>query len=52
MTVLSSVVFQMEWRNAMKEEESVKLSYLEPEVHAKYINSHRAGCADYDLLVQ
>lgn len=47
-----SVVFQMEWRNAMKEEECVKMSYLEPEIHAKYINSHRAGYADYDLLVK
>ncbi|XP_021918362.1 pyrimidodiazepine synthase-like isoform X1 [Zootermopsis nevadensis] len=42
----------MEWRNAMKEEESVKVSYLEPEIHAKYINSHRAGYADYDLLLK
>ncbi|PSN30294.1 hypothetical protein C0J52_25554 [Blattella germanica] len=48
---LASISFIMEWRNAMKEEESVQVSYLEPEIHAKYVNSHRAGYADYDMLV-
>ncbi|XP_049808624.1 pyrimidodiazepine synthase-like [Schistocerca nitens] len=41
----------MEWRNQMKEDEAVKESYLEPQVHAKYFQSRKAGYPDYDMLV-
>ncbi|XP_071447002.1 pyrimidodiazepine synthase-like [Hetaerina americana] len=41
----------MEWRNAMKEDEGVRVSYLDPEVHAKFLKSKMAGTPDYDLLV-
>ncbi|KAG8235615.1 hypothetical protein J437_LFUL014873 [Ladona fulva] len=41
----------MEWKKAMKEDEGVKGSYLEPEVHAKFLKSRMAGTPDYDLSV-
>ncbi|KAK2587737.1 hypothetical protein KPH14_003846 [Odynerus spinipes] len=40
-----------EWKAAMKEDPAVKGSYLDPEVHAKYIRSRLAGIPQYDLLV-
>lgn len=40
-----------EWRTAMKEDTGVKGSYLDAEVHAKYIRSRLAGIPQYDLLV-
>ena len=42
----------LEWRNNMISDEGVKISYLEPETHAKYFMSRQAGSADYDLLVK
>ncbi|XP_074101708.1 pyrimidodiazepine synthase-like [Cotesia typhae] len=42
----------MEWKAAMKEDPGVKVSCLEPEVHAKYMKSRGAGTPQYDLLVQ
>ncbi|XP_066997064.1 pyrimidodiazepine synthase [Anabrus simplex] len=41
----------MEWRNAMRDDEAVLGSYLEPQYHAKYFQSRRAGYPDYDLLL-
>ncbi|KOC63126.1 Glutathione S-transferase omega-1 [Habropoda laboriosa] len=40
----------MEWRSAMKENPVVQRSYLDTEVHAKYVRSHRAGAPEYDLI--
>nr|CAD7256035.1 unnamed protein product [Timema shepardi] len=50
---LSKQKFQklMEWRNAMKEDDAVKESYLEPNLHAKYFKSRLGGYPDYDILV-
>ncbi|XP_008556151.1 pyrimidodiazepine synthase [Microplitis demolitor] len=42
----------MEWKTAMKEDPGVKVSCLEPEVHAKYMKSRLAGTPQYDLLVK
>nr|CAD7438520.1 unnamed protein product [Timema bartmani] len=41
---------KMEWRNAMKEDDAVKESYLEPNLHAKYFKSRLGGYPDYDIL--
>ncbi|XP_066582660.1 pyrimidodiazepine synthase-like [Prorops nasuta] len=40
----------MEWRNAMKENPAVRVSYLEPEMHAKHLQSRLAGTPQYDFL--
>lgn len=40
----------LEWRSAMKEDPAVRGSYLDPEVHAKYIRSRLAGAPQYDFL--
>ncbi|XP_032667113.1 pyrimidodiazepine synthase-like [Odontomachus brunneus] len=37
-----------EWRAAMKEDIAVCGSFLEPEIHAKYLRSHLAGVPEYD----
>ncbi|XP_015185108.1 PREDICTED: pyrimidodiazepine synthase-like [Polistes dominula] len=39
-----------EWRSAMKEDSAVKGSYLDAEIHAKYMRSRLAGMAQYDLI--
>ncbi|KAG7189805.1 hypothetical protein KM043_017465 [Ampulex compressa] len=41
----------LEWRSAMKEDPAVRRSYLDTEVHAKYMRSRLAGTPQYDLLV-
>ncbi|KAL0121216.1 hypothetical protein PUN28_008713 [Cardiocondyla obscurior] len=40
----------LEWRVAMKEDPGVSGSFLEAEVHAKYIRSRLAGTPQYDLI--
>ncbi|XP_033210966.1 pyrimidodiazepine synthase-like isoform X2 [Belonocnema kinseyi] len=40
----------LEWRSAMKEDPAVQPSYLDPEVHTKYLRSRYAGYPQYDLL--
>lgn len=42
----------LEWRLNMIEDEAVKVSYLDPEIHAKYFLSRQAGTPDYDMLVR
>ncbi|XP_012287315.1 pyrimidodiazepine synthase [Orussus abietinus] len=42
----------LEWRSAMKEDPSIKKSYLEPEIHTKYIKSRLAGSPQYDMLIE
>ncbi|OAD53462.1 Glutathione S-transferase omega-2, partial [Eufriesea mexicana] len=39
----------LEWRSAMKENPAVQSSYLDTEVHAKYMRSRRVGIPQYDL---
>ncbi|KAI4503813.1 hypothetical protein M0802_001216 [Mischocyttarus mexicanus] len=39
-----------EWRSAMKEDAAVKGSYLDAEIHAKYMRSKLAGTSQYDFL--
>ena len=39
-----------EWRSAMKENAAVQNSYLDTEVHAKYMQSRIAGTPQYDLV--
>jgi len=40
-----------EWKEAMKEDDAVKITYLKPEIHAEFINSIRTGNTNYDILV-
>ncbi|XP_076677260.1 pyrimidodiazepine synthase [Andrena cerasifolii] len=40
----------LEWRSAMKENAAVQHSYLDTEVHAKYMQSRIAGTPQYDLV--
>ncbi|XP_014210802.1 pyrimidodiazepine synthase-like [Copidosoma floridanum] len=40
----------LKWRTAMQEDESVKGSYLDAEIHVKYLQSRQAGAPQYDLL--
>ncbi|XP_063987352.1 pyrimidodiazepine synthase-like [Diachasmimorpha longicaudata] len=42
----------LQWKSAMKDDPSVKISYLEPEIHAKYMRSRLAGSPQYDMLVE
>nr|QCC89048.1 glutathione S-transferase omega 4 [Meteorus pulchricornis]QIJ45834.1 glutathione S transferase Omega 1 [Meteorus pulchricornis] len=42
----------LEWKATMKEEPAIKISYLEPEVHAKYMKSRISGAPQYDLLIE
>ncbi|KAF3420985.1 hypothetical protein E2986_05549 [Frieseomelitta varia] len=39
----------LEWKSAMKENPVVQASYLDTEVHAKYMRSRRAGTPQYDF---
>lgn len=41
---------QLEWKVAMKEDPAVSGSFLDAEVHAKYIRSRLAGAPQYDLI--
>ncbi|XP_036142206.1 pyrimidodiazepine synthase-like isoform X1 [Monomorium pharaonis] len=41
----------LEWRVAMKEDPAVSGSFLDAEVHAKYMRSRLAGTPQYDLIV-
>jgi pyrimidodiazepine synthase len=40
----------MDWRKIMMEDETVKKSCCDVNTHIKYLQSHRAGLPDYDLL--
>ncbi|XP_071635462.1 pyrimidodiazepine synthase [Temnothorax longispinosus] len=40
----------LEWRVAMKEDPAVSGSFLDAEVHARYIRSRLAGTPQYDLI--
>ncbi|KAK0180703.1 hypothetical protein PV327_003060 [Microctonus hyperodae] len=42
----------LEWKAAMKECPAIKISYLEPEIHAKYMKSRISGAPQYDLLLK
>lgn len=41
---------QLEWKTAMKEDPAVCNSYLDAEIHAKFIQSRLAGIPQYDLV--
>ncbi|XP_018576746.1 pyrimidodiazepine synthase [Anoplophora glabripennis] len=41
----------MEWRNRMSDDPTVKRSLLDSDFHVKYLQSHRAGMPDYDLIL-
>jgi len=41
-----------EWKEAMKEDDAVKTSYLTPEIHAEFIKSAKAKNTNYDILVK
>nr|AFZ78680.1 glutathione S-transferase [Coptotermes formosanus] len=41
-----------EWKEAMKEDDAVKITYITPEIHAEFINSIKTGNANYDILVK
>jgi hypothetical protein len=45
-------VFQHEWVKSMKEDEAVKVTYITPENHAKFISAYKAGSPNYDILVK
>lgn len=40
-----------EWKEAMMEDDAVKITYITPEIHAEFINSFKTGNASYDILV-
>ncbi|KAK6627682.1 hypothetical protein RUM44_010161 [Polyplax serrata] len=42
----------LEWRLNMIADEGVRVSYLDPEIHAKYFMSRQAGTPDYDMLLK
>ncbi|KAL0279957.1 UNVERIFIED_CONTAM: hypothetical protein PYX00_001397 [Menopon gallinae] len=42
----------LEWRLNMIEDDAVRVSYLDPEIHAKYFLSRQAGTPDYDMLIK
>ncbi|KAJ8978949.1 hypothetical protein NQ317_009345 [Molorchus minor] len=42
---------EMEWRQKMTEEHTVKRSLLDSDFHIKYLQSYRAGMPDYDLIL-
>lgn len=44
-------LLQMEWRNRMFEDPTVKKSLLDSDFHVKYLQSYRAGMPDYDLIL-
>lgn len=44
------VATQFEWKIAMKDHPAVRGTFLETEVHAKYIKSYMTGIPDYDML--
>jgi hypothetical protein len=46
------MIFQNEWKEAMKEDDAVKITYLTPEIHAEFIKSVKTGNTNYDVLVK
>jgi len=40
-----------EWKEAMTEDDAVKITYLTPEIHAEFIKSIKTGNTNYDILV-
>lgn len=41
---------QLEWKVAMKEDPAISGSFLDAEIHARYICSRQAGTPQYDLI--
>ncbi|XP_055688561.1 pyrimidodiazepine synthase-like isoform X2 [Lutzomyia longipalpis] len=41
----------VKWRSLMKEDKAVKASYISGENYAKFMETHRQGVPDYDMLV-
>ncbi|KAJ9590882.1 hypothetical protein L9F63_016087, partial [Diploptera punctata] len=37
------------WRDRMKDDDPVKVTYLEPDIHARFIESRKSGKPDFDL---
>jgi hypothetical protein len=46
------LIFQNEWKEAMTEDDAVKITYLTPEIHAEFIKSIKTGNTNYDILVK
>jgi hypothetical protein len=46
------LIFQDEWKVAMKEDDAVKVTYITPEIHAEFMNSVKTGNTNYDILVK
>ncbi|XP_022906175.1 pyrimidodiazepine synthase-like [Onthophagus taurus] len=40
----------MEWKNRMNEDTAVKKTFIDTETHIKFVQSHRAGIPEYDLV--
>lgn len=40
---------QAKWSEVMKQDDAVKESYISPENHTKYLQSHLAGQPDYEM---
>ncbi|XP_017134993.1 pyrimidodiazepine synthase isoform X1 [Drosophila miranda] len=40
----------LQWRDLMLQDKAVKIFYLDGETHDKYMNSRKAGNADYNML--
>lgn len=41
-----------EWKEAMKEDDAVKITYVTPEIHLEFMNSFKTGNTNYDILVK
>lgn len=39
----------MDWRTLMRDDISVRKSYIDTDTHMKYVQSYQAGTPDYDL---
>jgi len=46
------MIFQNEWKEAMKEDDAVKITYLPTEIYAEFFNSTKTGNTNYDILIK
>ena len=44
--------FQKEWKEAMKEDDAIKTTYITTEIHSEFIKGYRSGNVSYDILVK
>lgn len=42
---------QLPWFKSMIEDPAVQLTYLNDEIHYKFVQGHKAGTPDYDMLL-